>query len=167
MAGGRGGRPEGVARQRAGAASTAGSRGTPAFVARPAHTGTAGVACRRAWRGQRSGRRVTAAGDRRGRARRPRAGRRAGVGVRWLGHGAAGLGRGPLAGSAAPPIRVRHCRAKIGGAADPATSPVSALVVATLAFRRAIMHGAAQAFRRAMPIGAVKSVSFEKTNKQC
>jgi len=32
---------------------------------------------------------------------------------------------GLLAGFAAPPIRARHCRAKIGGAADPATSPVS------------------------------------------
>ena len=46
----------------------------------------------------------------------------------------------------------RQCRAKIGGAADPATSYS----------RRATMHGAAQAFRRAMAIGAAKSVSFEK-----
>ena len=33
--------------------------------------------------------------------------------------------------SATPPIRARHYRAKIGGAADPATSPVSAPVVTT------------------------------------
>jgi len=32
---------------------------------------------------------------------------------------------GLLSGSAAPTIRARHCRAKIGGAVDPATSPVS------------------------------------------
>ena len=54
----------------------------------------------------------------------------------------------------------RHCRAKINGTADPATSPVSASVVATSASRCATMHGAAQAFRRAMAIGAAKSVSF-------
>ena len=35
-------------------------------------------------------------------------------------------------------------------------------VVATSATRRATMHGAAQAFRRAMAIGAAKSVRFEK-----
>ena len=49
----------------------------------------------------------------------------------WAGRGAAGLGRGPLAGSAASLIRARQCRAKIGGAADPATSPVNGLIVAT------------------------------------
>ena len=37
-----------------------------------------------------------------------------------------------LAGSAAPPIRTRHCRAKIDGAADPATSSVSAPVIVML-----------------------------------
>ena len=31
----------------------------------------------------------------------------------WAGRGAAGLGRGPLAGSAAPPIRARQRRAKM------------------------------------------------------
>ena len=33
--------------------------------------------------------------------------------------------------------------------------------------RRATMHGAAQAFRRTIEIGAAKSVSFEKKNEQC
>jgi len=35
-------------------------------------------------------------------------------------------------------------------------------VVATSSTSRATMHGAAQAFRRAMALGAAKSVSFEK-----
>jgi len=39
-------------------------------------------------------------------------------------------------------------------------------VVATSATCRATMHGAAQDFRRAMAIGAAKSISFEK-KKQC
>jgi len=51
------------------------------------------------------------------------------------------------------------------GAADPATSPVSAPVDATSSSRRATVHGAAQAFRHAMAIGAAKSVSFRK--KKC
>ena len=37
---------------------------------------------------------------------------------------------------------------------------VSAPVVATSSSHRATMHGATQAFRRAMAIGAAKSVSF-------
>jgi len=41
---------------------------------------------------------------------------------------------------------------------QPSTFPV----VATSAHCRAIMHGAAQAFGRAMAVGAAKSVSFEK-----
>ena len=82
--------------------------------------------------------------------------------VRWAGRGATGLGLRPLAGSAAPPIRARQCRAKIGGAADPATPPVSAPVVATSASRHANMHGAAQTFCHAMAIDAAKSVSFEE-----
>jgi len=35
-------------------------------------------------------------------------------------------------------------------------------VVATSSNRRATMHGVAQAFRRAMALGAAKSISFEK-----
>ena len=42
-----------------------------------------------------------------------------------------GVAQRDLAGSATPPIRARHCRAKIGDATDPATSPVSGLGVAT------------------------------------
>jgi len=45
------------------------------------------------------------------------------------------------------------------GAAEPATSPVSASVVTTSSPRCATMHGAAQAFRRVREIGAAKSVS--------
>jgi len=41
----------------------------------------------------------------------------------------------------------------------------AAPVVATSSFYRVTMHGAAQAFRRAMAIDEAKSVSFEK--KQC
>jgi len=69
----------------------------------------------------RRGRRAAAAGGRQAR-RRPRAA------------GAAGrqdLATTLLAGSAAPRIRARHYRAKIGGAADPATSPINVPVVAT------------------------------------
>jgi len=45
---------------------------------------------------------------------------------------------------------------------------LAALVVATSSTSRATMYGAAQTFRRAMAIGAVKSVSFgEKKIKQC
>jgi len=56
----------------------------------------------------------------------------------------------------------RQCRAKIDGAADPATSPVSVPVIAIHPSRCATMHGAAQAFRRAREKGTGKSVSFEK-----
>ena len=52
-------------------------------------------------------------------------------------------------GPAAPRIRARHCRAKVSGAARPATS----------ALCRTTMHGAAQAFDRVRAIDAVKSVS--------
>jgi len=48
------------------------------------------------------------------------------------------------------------------GAADPAMSSVSSPIVATSSSRRATMHGATQAFHRAMAIGAAKSVSLEK-----
>ena len=71
-----------------------------------------------------------------------------------------------LSGPAAPWAMAHHCRAKISGVADPATSPVSASVIATSASHRATLHGAAQAFRRAMAIDAVKSVSFEKNSVQ-
>jgi len=59
----------------------------------------------------------------------------------------------------------RSCRAKLGGAAEPTTSPVSAPIVATSSPRRATMHGAAQVFRHARDIGASKSVSFERRNR--
>ena len=55
------------------------------------------------------------------------------------------------------------CRAKIGGAADPATSPVS-----SPGRHHVILpprHHTWRGFRRAMAIGAAKSVTFEK--KQC
>ena len=39
--------------------------------------------------------------------------------------GQTGLAAGLIFGSAEPRIRARHCRAKIGGAAGPATSAVS------------------------------------------
>ena len=76
--------------------------------------------------------------------------------------GQAGLAAGLLFGSAAPRIRARHCRAKIGGVADPATSPVSARSSPRHPSRGATMHDAAHAFHHAMAIGAAKSVSFEK-----
>ena len=102
---------------------------------------------RRAWRGRRDDRRAGAAGAAGG--RRPwRADVRGATGACGRGGSGAldaagggrdvqaarrgrqvGLGRGPLAGSAAPPIRACQCRTKIGGAADPATSPVSVPVV--------------------------------------
>ena len=65
-----------------------------------------------------------------------------------------------LPGTAAPPIRTRHCRAKIGGTSDPATSAAMARGSATSSSRYATMHGAAQAFHRAMVIGVAKNVSF-------
>ena len=78
-------------------------------------------------------------------------------------------GQGPrlatsvLFGSAAPRIRTRHCRAKIGSVAGPAQSAVP--VVASSDLCRATMHGAAQALNRARAIGAAKSVSFKKTDR--
>ena len=48
------------------------------------------------------------------------------------------------------------------GAAAPATSTAMARGSATSSSRRAAMHDVAQAFRRAMAIGAAKSVSFGK-----
>jgi len=90
--------------------------------------------------------------------------RQGGRAARGQAGGRAARGR-YLFGPAASWAMARHCRAKIGGAVDPATSLVSALVVATSASRRATMHDATRAFRRAMTIGAAKSVSFEK--KQC
>jgi len=65
-----------------------------------------------------------------------------------------------LTGTAAPLGITRHCRAKIGGAADPATSPVS-----SPGRRHVILRGTG--VRRAMAIGAAKSVSFGKKIKQC
>ena len=56
-------------------------------------------------------------------------------------------------GPAAPHNRARHCRARVGGVARPATS----------ALCRATMHGAAQVFGRARAIGVAKSVSLKKT----
>jgi len=54
----------------------------------------------------------------------------------------------------------RHCRwvAQQALPRQPSTFPV----VATSAPCRATIHGAAQAFGRAMAIGAAKSISFEK-----
>ena len=74
--------------------------------------------------------------------------------------GQARAGAGLLFGSAAPRIRARHCRAKIGGAAGPATSRSPKPVVATSDLCRATMHGAAQAFDHARAIGAAKGVIF-------
>jgi len=54
----------------------------------------------------------------------------------------------------------RRRRAKIGGAVDPATSPISVSVVAMSSPRRATMHGTAQTFHRAMAIDTAKSVRF-------
>ena len=65
-------------------------------------------------------------------------------------------------GTAAPCAVARHFRAKIGGAAGPATSTVAIPVVATSALCRATMHGAAQAFGHVREIAAAKSVSFKK-----
>ena len=63
-------------------------------------------------------------------------------------------------GPAAPWAMVRHCRAKIGDVADPATSPVS-----SPGRHHVILpprHHTWRGFRRAMAIGAAKSVSFEE-----
>ena len=64
---------------------------------------------------------------------------------------------------AAPSAVARHCRAKIGGAAGPAPSAVSA------PGRRHVSpvprHAAAQAFGRTRAIGAAKSVSFLKKSE--
>ena len=58
--------------------------------------------------------------------RQRRAGRAAGAATRRsCCSGSGGLAVGVLFGSAAPQMRARHCRAKIGGAASPTTSPVS------------------------------------------
>ena len=65
-------------------------------------------------------------------------------------------------GPAAPWALARQCRAVVYGTADPATSPISTPVVATSSSRCTTIHGAAQAFRRTMTIGVVKSVGFEK-----
>ena len=110
-----------------------------------------GPGCRRLWR----------------RGRRPR--RWAGTGgvcsaevcaalLRLLGHGRRKAVAGVTFGSAAPWIRARHCRVKIGGAAGPAPSAVAA----TSALCRATIHGAAQTFGRARAIGAAKIVSLKK-----
>ena len=66
-----------------------------------------------------------------------------------------------------PPLRQgrRHLtkgRAVGQGTAAPATSAAMAHGSAMSSSRHATMHGATQAFRRAMAIGAAKSVSFEK-----
>jgi len=68
-------------------------------------------------------------------------------------------------GTAAPCAVARHFRAKIGGAAGPATSTVAIPVVATSASCRATMHGVAQAFGHARAIGAAKSVSLKKNDR--
>ena len=99
-----------------------------------------------------------------GRAAARRAGGRAGVrGGGQVDRGRVARGR-YLPGTAALLGMAWHRRAKIGGAADPATSPVSSpgRRHVILLPRHATMHGAAQAFRRAIAIGAAKSVSFEK-----
>ena len=56
----------------------------------------------------------------------------------------------------------RHYRAKIGGAAEPATSPVSGPGLRHVSLLPRHHACAAQAFRRAMAIDAAKSVSFEE-----
>ena len=58
-----------------------------------------------------------------------------------------------LPGTAAPLGMARHCRAKIGGAAEPATSPVSA---------PGLRHVILPPRHHAMVIDAAKSVSFGK-----
>ena len=65
-------------------------------------------------------------------------------------------------GTAAPCAVARHCHAKIGGAAGPATSTVAIPVVATSVSCRATMHGAAQAFGRAR---VRFKISFQKVLK--
>ena len=62
-------------------------------------------------------------------------------------------------GTATPCAVARHCRAKIGGAAGPATSTVAIPVIATSASCRATIHDAAQAFGRTWALGVAKSVS--------
>ena len=59
-------------------------------------------------------------------------------------------------GPAVPCSVVRQCRTNIGGAADPATSPVSGPIL-----RHVTLLPRHHAWR-AMTIGAAKSVSFEK-----
>ena len=58
--------------------------------------------------------------------------------------------------TAVPWAMAHHCRVKIGGVTDPATSPVSSPDPRTSSSHHATT------FRRAMAIGETKSVSFEK-----
>ena len=151
----------------------------------------AAVARRRAWRGRlqacsaaagdRCGGQARQAGGQApqpvgagGRGGRVRAGGRARACVRWAKRGAAGLGHEPLAGSTAPPIRARHCRAMMRGASPPrpdrwrsraghvtGQGPWS---LPRTQPRRALMHGATALIRRAVRIGAAKSVRFKKNS---
>ena len=68
----------------------------------------------------------------------------------------AGMHVAGVPGAAAPRSVARQALPRYRSAAP---------VVATSSSCRATMHGVAQAFRRAMAIGAAKSISFEKKNK--
>jgi len=74
----------------------------------------------------------------------------------WVGRGAAALGHGPLAGSAAPRSVARQTLPHHRSA--PRSSPRHPSCCAT-------MHDVAQAFRRAREIGVGKSVSFRRRKK--